>query len=118
MFFLTVKEYCMFMHLHFKLYKDYVSTYKELLAKGNHSLLYISRIRIIATDVYKALNELSPKYLQDMIEKSDCDYNLHVSSPLTQPRCNTVSYGLNSFRYKGPKYGTLSQTISKKLSLF
>ncbi len=50
-------------------YKDYVSPYKELLAKGNHSMLYISTIRIIATEVYKALNELSPKYLQEMIEK-------------------------------------------------
>ncbi len=50
-------------------YKDYVSTYKELLAKCNHNMLYISRIRIIATEVYKTLNELCPKYLQDMIEK-------------------------------------------------
>ncbi len=74
-------------------------------------MLYISRIRIIAIQVYKALNELSPKYLQDMIEKSDCDYKLGASSSLTQPECNTVSYGLNSFRYKGPKYGTLFQTI-------
>ncbi len=47
-----------------------------MLAKCNHSMLYISRIRIIVTEVYKALNEISPKYLQDMIEKCDCDYNL------------------------------------------
>ncbi len=85
------------------IYKDYVSTYKELLAKGNHSMLYISRIRIFATEVYKALNELSPKYLQHIIDKSDCDYNLHTSTPLIQPKCNTVSYGLNYFRNKGPK---------------
>ncbi len=64
-------------------YKDCVSTYKELLAKGNLGMLYICRIRIIATEIYKALNELSPKYLQDMIEKSDCDYNLCASYPLT-----------------------------------
>ncbi len=43
--------------------------YNELLTKGNHSILYISRIRIIATDVYKTLNELSPKYLHDIIDK-------------------------------------------------
>ncbi len=101
-------------------YRDcYVSTYKELLAKCNHNMLYINRIRIIATEDYRALNELSPKYLQDMIEKKTLViYNLCASSPLTQPKCNTVSYGLNSFRYKGPTYGTLFQTISKKLSLF
>ncbi len=65
-------------------YTDYVATYKELLAKGNHSmLLYISRKRIIATEVYKALNELNPKYLHSIIEKCDCDYNLCATSPLT-----------------------------------
>ncbi len=61
-------------------------------------MLYINRIRIIATEDYRALNELSPKYLQDMIEKKPLViYNLRASSPLTQPKCNTVSYGLNSF---------------------
>ncbi len=58
------------------------STYKELLAKGNHSMSYISRIRIIATEIYKALNKISPKYLQDIIEKSICEYNLCASSLL------------------------------------
>ncbi len=99
-------------------YKDSVSTYKDLFAKGNHSMLYICRIRIIARVFYKALTELSPKYLRYMIEKRDCDYNLHASSPLTQPKCDTVSYGLNTLKYKVQTYGTLFQTISKKLSLF
>ncbi len=84
-------------------YKGYVSTYKELLDKRNHSMLYISRIRIISTEVYIALNKLSPTYLQDIIEKHYCDYSLSASSPFTQPKCNTFSYGLNSFRYNGPK---------------
>ncbi len=47
-------------------------------------MLYISRLRLIAT-----FNEMSRKYLQDMIEKSDYDYNLHASSPFTPPNCNT-----------------------------
>ncbi len=99
-------------------YKDYVSTYKELLAKGNHSMLYTSRIIIIATKVYKALNELSPKYLQDIIEKTYCDYNLRPSSSLPQPKCNTVSYGLNSFRYKAPKiWNYLPNYIKEAISL-
>ncbi len=42
---------------------------------------YISRVRIIATEVYKALNELSLKYVQDIIEKNYCDYNLQASLP-------------------------------------
>ncbi len=83
-------------------------------------MLYINRIRIIATEVYKALNELSPKYLQNMIEKSDCDYNLCASSPLTQPKCNTVSYGLNSFRYmelSSKIWNSIANNINKTISL-
>ncbi len=99
-------------------YKGYVSTYKDLLAKGNHSMLYISTIRIIATEVYKALNELSPTYLQDMIAKCDCDYNLHASSPLIPPKCNIASYGLNSFRYKRTNiWNSLLNYIKEAISL-
>ncbi len=53
-----------------------------------------------------------------MIEKSDCDYNLLASSPVTQPKCNTVSYGLNSFRYKRPKiWISLPNYITEAFSL-
>ncbi len=34
-------------------YKDFVSIYTELLAKGNHSILYINKLRSIATEIYK-----------------------------------------------------------------
>ncbi len=65
-----------------------------------------------------SLSELSPKYLQDMIEKSDCDYNLRASSHLTQSKCNTVSYGLNSVRYKGPKiWNSFPNYIKEAISL-
>ncbi len=53
-----------------------------------------------------------------MIEKRNCDYNICASSPLTQPKCNTVSYGLNSFRYKVPKIWNSLPNYIKKLSLF
>ncbi len=84
----------------------------------NHNMLYISRLRFITTYVYKTLNELSSKYLEDMIKNIDSDYNLHASSPLTQTQCNTVAYCLNSFRYKGPKiWNSLPNNINEAISL-
>ncbi len=58
---------------------------KMLSATGNNSMLYISRLGFIAAYVYKALHEISPKYLQDMIEnKSDFYYYRRALSSLTQ----------------------------------
>ncbi len=51
---------------------------------------------------FPAINEIGLSYLHDMIDKRDSDYNLHASFPTIQPKCNTMLYGLNSFRYKGP----------------
>ncbi len=81
--------------------------------------LTINRLRIIPWKVYQTLNEISPKYIQDMIDKGDCDYNLHASPPLTQPKCNTMSYGLNSFRYKGMKIcNSLPNNIKDAISFY
>ncbi len=48
-------------------YNDFISSYEELLAKGNHSTLYITRLRYMATEFDKCMNSLNPTYLQDMV---------------------------------------------------
>ncbi len=74
-----------------------------MLAKGIHSVLYISRLRIIATYVDEALNVIGLTYLKDILQKGNCNYNLLSSSSLTNQKCNTLLYGLNKLRYKEPK---------------
>ncbi len=39
-------------------YNDFTSSYEELLAKGNHSTLYITRLRYMATEFYKFENSV------------------------------------------------------------
>ncbi len=48
-------------------YNDFTTSDEELLAKGNHSTLYITRLRYMATEFYKCINSLNPTYLQDMV---------------------------------------------------
>ncbi len=36
-------------------YNDFTSSYEELLAKRNYSTLYITRLRYIATELYKCI---------------------------------------------------------------
>ncbi len=79
----------------------FTSTYEELLAKGNHSTLYITRLRYIATEFYKSMNSLNPTYLLDMVTTINTEYTLKNARPVQQPKCKTVTHGINSFRYKG-----------------
>ncbi len=64
-------------------------------------MLYIGRLRNMATEIFKALHGSTPIYIKDLFEKIDKIYNLRSTVSLKQPKCNTVTYGLNSFRYKG-----------------
>ncbi len=57
-------------------YNDFTSSYEELLAKGNHSTLYITRLRYIATEFYKCMDSLNPTYLKDMVTTLNTEHTL------------------------------------------
>ncbi len=82
-------------------YEDYESTYDILLKKGNHDMLYIGRLRNMAIEIFKALHGSTPIYIWDHFEEKDKIYNLHSTVSLKEPKCKTVTYALNSFRYNG-----------------
>ncbi len=84
-------------------YVDYESTYNILLIKGKHYMLYIGRLRKMATEIFKALHDSTPIYIRDLFDEKDKIYNLRSTVFLKQPKCNTVTCGLNSFRYMGAK---------------
>ncbi len=84
-------------------YEDYESRYHILLKKGNHDMLYIDHLRNMATEIFKALHGSTPIYIRDLFEEKDNIYNLQSTLSLKQPKCNTVTYGLESFWYKDAK---------------
>ncbi len=51
----------------------------------------------MATEIFKALHCSTPIYIRDLFEEKDNIYNLRSTVSLKQPKCNTVTYGLNSF---------------------
>ncbi len=57
----------------------------------------------MATEIFKALHSSTPIYIRDLFEEKDKIYNLHSTVSLKQQKCNTVTYSLNSFRYKSAK---------------
>ncbi len=81
-------------------------------------MLYIGRLRNMATEIFKALHGSTLIYIRDLFEEKDKIHNLRSTVSLKQPKCNTVIYGLNSFRYKGAKiWSDLPNEIKKTITL-
>ena len=49
-------------------YSDFISSYGDLLKKANMNILQITRIRKIAIETFKILNNLSPSYIPDLVK--------------------------------------------------
>ena len=84
-------------------YNDNCSTYDSLLIKANLLPLSIFRLRFLALEVYKSVNNSNPKYLNDMFTRRDCHYNLRNNDLVHQQKFKSYKFGYKSFQYYGAK---------------
>ncbi len=78
-------------------FEDYELSYDILLKMGNHDMLYIGLLRNMAIEIFKSLHWSTLIYIRDLSEEKDYIYNFGSTVSLKEPKCNTVTYGLNSF---------------------
>ena len=83
------------------IYSDYNTTYAELLTKANLPSLEIGRLRSIAVEVYKALNNLSPPFINNDFNLTSTRYNLRSGGSIQTNHSRTTKYGLHSFKNFG-----------------
>ena len=83
-------------------HNDYTSDYKTILEKSNKTTLYLKRVRIIAQEVFKALNNESPKYTQELIKSRHSRYPTRQPLDIYVPRVNQVKFGYRSYSYEAP----------------
>ena len=81
---------------------DYTSEYKEILAISNESTLYLKRVRIMAQEVYKSINGLNPKYVQELLVARNSEYSNRRPLDLYVPRVKQITYGYKSYFYEAP----------------
>ena len=55
---------------------------------ANRPLMYIERQKCILLEVFKCLNQISPRYLHDMFEIKVMPYNLRNESIVILPKYN------------------------------
>ena len=83
--------------------KDYDSTNKELIEKLNTTTLLVSRLRIMLCEIFKSVNGLNPKSINELFDIKEFDYALRNCKRVYQPKKRTTTYGLRSVSYTGAK---------------
>ena len=54
---------------------DFTSSLPDLLKQTNTQPLHVRRMKLMACEVYKIVNDLSPKYINDMVNIKNSSYN-------------------------------------------
>jgi hypothetical protein len=112
-------------------YDDYLSDFEELLVKDNTVTIHKRNLRKLAIEMYKISNNLSPLFTREMMTEICVPYNTRSTTKVEEdhsgnlqctkrsnyeiPSTKTVSYGLESIRYLGPKIWKLIPDELKEL---
>ena len=79
---------------------DFESPLQDLLQKNGVLPLRISRMKLMAREVFKIVNNIAPSYLHDLISLKPSTYDFRSEKQAQLPRVNSTRYGLRSFRYE------------------
>ena len=83
------------------LYNDYSSDYESLLQRANKPTMEIKRLRTLALEVFKTINNLNPSFMKDLFRQHSL--SARRSNNLYVTKMNTTTYGQKSLKSLGPK---------------
>jgi len=73
-------------------FKDYSSSYRELILKANKPLLYVQPLRQISLEVYKIVNKIGPRHFNEMFNFREMSYDLRNSHTILPFNYNTIHH--------------------------
>ena len=85
-------------------YNDKQSSFNELLERDGSVSIHMRNIQILATEMYKLINNLSLTIMNRVFKlNSDSRYNLRQISQFSRSLVRSVCHGIESISYLGPK---------------
>ena len=85
------------------IYKDYESTYDQLLDKASASDVLTMRLRSLTLEVFKSLTHRNTPCFTQMFQTKRVNYSMRHPYLLLQPQRRTTTHGLRSISYIGAK---------------
>ena len=96
----------------------YASDYYDLLKKVDVPGTKIMALRVLAIEVYKCINGLNPKYLNDLFIIKRCKYDSRDDYVINRNKVHTTNYDLKSFKdYEAKIWNLLSDCCKGAVSL-
>ena len=83
-------------------YRDYESTFEDLLTKDGSFTVHHYSIQTLATELYKVYNNISQTTFGELFTRNNNGYYLRSKSDFVFPQIRTVLKGSNSIRCFGP----------------
>ena len=105
------------------IYKDYVSSYEDLMLKANTPTMLNKRLQGILCEVFKSIKGINSKCLNDLFEVKSTSYSLRNDVQVVQPKRRTTNFGLRTVSYLGAKLwndnlALLADTLDEDLFMF
>ena len=99
-------------------YKDECLPFQELLDKDGAVTIHHRNLQKLAFEMYKAKHKMSPEPILEMFETKHHTYDLRHKRHWQVPKINTISYGMESLRYRGPlTWDKIPDNIKNSISL-
>ena len=82
------------------LYNDYSSNYETILKQSSKSTMEVKRLRSLAIEIFKTINDKNPEYMNEIFHKTA--FSTHRPLDLQVNQNSTTKYGMKSLRSLGP----------------
>ena len=96
------------------LYRDYESTFEELLDRGDRKTTHKKNLKNLMVEIYKAMSHLNPENMWDFFVKKDIRCNLRTKEVCKLPVVSPQRFGINSLSFIG---SLLLNVLSDDLNL-
>ena len=88
-------------------YKDYDSTFQQLLDKDKSFSIHHRNLQILATEMFKINHNMSPSIMNTTFPPCEKDYNFRNQPSFKTENIKTVFYGSETLLFRGPKIWAL-----------
>ena len=89
-------------------YQNKDLSFSELLELDNAVTIHQRNLQVLATDIFKVKNNLSPEIMKQVFDFQEPYYNLRSeTSQFRRENIKTTHYGIQSAKFLGPKIWTM-----------
>ena len=79
--------------------------------------LHIGRMKLMASEVFKILHNLSPSYIQDLVKEKVLRYDFRNKKQTDIPQVSSKRYGVKSFRFEAAQVQMKSDLLKTTSNL-